>query len=226
LQSTTPAGWRAAARYVTNNSQTRRNWLGRPRVGLAGKARCPSNNVCLLPRPPQHAVFSPSPIFALHLPESPSSGSASRQQLISPHGQRYTRWGPPSSLVSRHTRLWGVHWYPVPASNAILARGTWKAKLACPRSKHTTYPLCFHNTPWCTLSSPSPHPHPLPQHNCSWTSTPSTQLPRFQRPKGSSPSCPSRHRRCRLHRACQTSQHSRASTVVLYATLLHAHRDA
>ena len=46
---------------------------------------------------------------------------------------------------------------PLPASTAILARGTWKAKLAGPRSKHTTYPLTpTHNTPWCTSSLAQP----------------------------------------------------------------------
>jgi hypothetical protein len=38
--------------------------------------------------------------------------------------------------------------------------------------------------------SPSPHPPPTSSNNCSWTSTPSTQLPRIQRSKGSSASRP------------------------------------
>ncbi|KAF7676941.1 hypothetical protein GT037_005153, partial [Alternaria burnsii] len=78
--------------------------------------------------------------------------------------------------------------------------GAWdvEAKLACPRSKHTTYPSYFpQHTLVPTFPSPIPHP-PLPVYNCSWTSTPSTQLPRISRSKGSSPSRPSRHRRCRI----------------------------
>ena len=194
----TPAGWRAAAEHVTNNSQTRRNWLGRPGVGLSSKARCPSNNVCLLPSPittrhldhrsPLRCTFQ-NPIFNIcFLPAT---------RLILLHGQIYAL-GP--GVIS------GKSIY-APVGRALLRSaslecdfGAWdvEAKLAA-LAQNTQHTLpTSHNTPWCPpFLRPSPHP-PLPVYNCSWTSTPSTQLPRISRSKGSSPSRPSRHRRCRI----------------------------
>lgn len=159
----TPAGWRAAAEHVTNNSQTRRNWLGRPGVGLSSKARCPSNNVCLLPSPittrhldhrsPLRCTFQ-NPIFNIcFLPAT---------RLILLHGQIYAL-GP--GVIS------GKSIY-APVGRALLRSaslecdfGAWdvEAKLACPRSKHTTYPSYF---PQHTLVPTFPSPIPPSTTSC------------------------------------------------------------
>ena len=70
---------------------------------------------------------------------------------------------------------------PLPASTAILARWTCKAKLAGPRSKHTTYPLI--PTQHSLVHLPSPSLHFPSCARSSWTSNPSTQFPRSRVPR-------------------------------------------
>lgn len=87
----------------------------------------------------------------------------------------------------------------LPSASLECDFGAWdvEAKLACPRSKHTTYLSSYHNTPWCTSSLALPHPPhslsrliaagPLPcPLNYHAPSAPRVRLSR-----------PSRHRRCR-----------------------------
>lgn len=156
-------------------------------MGRAGRARCPSNNVCLLPSPittrhldhrsPLRCTFQ-NPIFNIcFLPAT---------RLILLHGQIYAL-GP--GVIS------GKSIY-APVGRALLRSaslecdfGAWdvEAKLACPRSKHTTYLSSYPQHTLVHILSRPPPSSPLPlTNNCSWTVTLSTQLPRTERSKGSS----------------------------------------
>jgi hypothetical protein len=77
----------------------------------------------------------------------------------------------------------------LPSASLECDFGAWdvEAKLACPRSKHTTYLSSYPQHTLVHILSRPPPSSTLPLTiNCSWTFTLSTQLPRTERSKGSS----------------------------------------
>jgi hypothetical protein len=87
----------------------------------------------------------------------------------------------------------------LPASKCDFGAWSVEAKLACLSAQNTQHTLPA--SPNTHLGAPPPH-SPSPTHisraHCSWTSTPSAQLPHQSCSKGSSISSPSRHHRCRI----------------------------
>lgn len=151
------------------------------RVPLACTARWPSNNQRLLHHPSQHA-FALCPLVPTALllvldtarsqssPSAPPAITASDTRCVTGSVQRKCTHAPVGRAL-----------LPLPASTGILARWTCKAKLAGPRSKHTTYPLI--PTQHTLVHLPSPSLHFPSCARSSWTSTPSTQLPRSRVPR-------------------------------------------
>jgi hypothetical protein len=121
------------------------------------------------------------------------------------------------------TRRWGVH---SSLEKAIFARRAWTCKPS--QTKPTSYyiNLPIHNThpSWCITSlahialSPTLHVHivagPLPR--------PLNHHTRRAHGSVSLPHVPSQHPSLPLSRACRVRQHSRASTVVLSSSFVHA----
>lgn len=149
------AASRAGAGGVTNNSLCGRTGRSAGRAGeglpalpwpaLPG-AMAQQQPASALPpittrtRPP----VSPT-LPALHASDYATPSAAPRLAICPPA----SRPSPPQKRVASRPLVQrkfahapvGRALLPLPASTAILARGTWKAKLAGPRSKHTTYPL-------------------------------------------------------------------------------------
>lgn len=218
--------WRAAgAGYGTNNSPGGRNG---PSAAQGGGLACcvcrlparrdgpATTSVCSRSHPRQQRPTIPSSsrrsslLCSATCPASQSTPSA----LFDITAQRHAFASRPQSSVSSHTRLWGAHCCLCQPRRS-LARWTCKAKLAGPRSKHTTYPLI-----------PTQHtfgaPPPRPLSTFLLVHAVAGPLPRplnylavaFQR--FVSPASPSRRRLCTPLSSVYTlpaSQLSRASTV-------------
>lgn len=187
------------------------------------------------PLPPQHnnVAVLPSACTALLYLHCTAPRARPPLQLHGPScavpttAARNTRCVAGFFQVRLLTRRWGVHCCALPASTAILARGTWTAKLAAlaQNTQHSLSALPQHFPG--ALLLPRPRPLHFPScARCSWTSTPSTQFARRRAPpvRLRLPLEPSRRRRrrrrrCAPHRACQVCQHSRAFVVLLPASL-------
>lgn len=185
--------WRAAGAALGRIIlQVAGNGLARPRVGATGLGllcvcRLPARrdgpattSVCHLSHnntpPPLCAFILTALLLVLDIarrqssPSAPSAVTASDTRCVTAFVQRKFTHAPVGRAL-----------LPLPASTGILARWTCKAKLAGPRSKHTTYPLI--PTQHCLVHLPSPSLHFPSCARRSWTSTPSTLSPRSRVPR-------------------------------------------